>query len=64
MIINLCYVVDMMKLMRKVCEYEIELIDVERELLVIGYKNVMMIKRVLLRVLFFIEEKEDFKGNK
>ncbi|KAH0853643.1 hypothetical protein HID58_003239 [Brassica napus] len=55
---------DMTKSMRKVCEYEIELTDVERELLAIGYKNVMTTKRASLRALSSIEEKEDSKGNK
>lgn len=64
MITNLCYVADMTKSMRKVCEYEIELTDVERELLAIGYKNVMTTKRASLRALSSIEEKEDSKGNK
>ncbi|CAN6936335.1 unnamed protein product [Brassica oleracea var. botrytis] len=54
---------DMTKSMRKVCEYEIELTDVERELLAIGYKNVTT-KRASLRALSSIEEKEDSKGNK
>ncbi|WZZ07246.1 hypothetical protein YC2023_093167 [Brassica napus] len=55
---------DMTKSMRKVCEYEIELTDVERELLAIGYKNVMTTKRASLRALSSIGEKEDSKGNK
>ncbi|KAF8103534.1 hypothetical protein N665_0188s0465 [Sinapis alba] len=55
---------DMKKSMRKVCEHGIELNDVERELLAIGYKNLMRTKRDSLRTLSSIEKKEDSKGNK
>ncbi|KAL0702120.1 hypothetical protein Bca4012_058242 [Brassica carinata] len=50
--------------MRKVCEHDVELSDVERELLAIGYRNLMSTKRDSLRTLSSIEKQEDSKGNK
>ncbi|KAL0802181.1 hypothetical protein Bca101_057357 [Brassica carinata] len=55
---------DMTKSMRKVCEHDVELSDVERELLAIGYRNLMSTKRDSLRTLSSIEKQEDSKGNK
>ncbi|KAG2254729.1 hypothetical protein Bca52824_084865, partial [Brassica carinata] len=54
----------MTKSMRKVCEHDVELSDVERELLAIGYRNLMSTKRDSLRTLSSIEKQEDSKGNK
>ena len=49
--------------MKKVAKLDLELTTEERNLLSIGHKNVLNARRVSLRMLSSIEQKEEAKGN-
>ncbi|KAL6566439.1 Growth-regulating factor 12 [Orobanche gracilis] len=54
---------EMVESMKKVAELDVELSVDERNLLSVGYKNVIGARRASWRILSSIEQKEDSKGN-
>ncbi|XP_022845814.1 14-3-3 protein 9-like [Olea europaea var. sylvestris] len=54
---------EMVDAMKKVAKLDVELTVEERNLLSVGYKNVIGSRRASWRILSSIEEKEDAKGN-
>ncbi|XP_038997100.1 14-3-3-like protein D [Hibiscus syriacus] len=54
---------DMVTAMKKLAELDVELTVEERNLLSIGYKNVIGARRASWRILSSIEQKEEGKGN-
>lgn len=56
-------VAEMVEAMRKLAELDVELTVEERNLLSVGYKNVVGARRASWRILSSIEQKEEGKGN-
>nr|ANS54472.1 14-3-3 like protein [Haloxylon ammodendron] len=54
---------EMVEAMRKLAELDVELTVEERNLLSVGYKNVVGARRASWRILSSIEQKEEGKGN-
>ncbi|KAK8646142.1 hypothetical protein V6N13_119938 [Hibiscus sabdariffa] len=54
---------DMVAAMKKIAELDVELTVEERNLLSVGYKNVIGARRASWRILSSIEQKEESKGN-
>ncbi|KAJ0247661.1 14-3-3-like protein GF14 epsilon [Hirschfeldia incana] len=54
---------EMVEAMKKVAELDVELTVEERNLVSVGYKNVIGAKRASWRILSSIEQKEESKGN-
>lgn len=54
---------EMIEVMKKVAKLDVELTAEERNLLSVGYKNVIGARRVSWRILSSIEHKEEAKGN-
>ncbi|OMO65367.1 14-3-3 protein [Corchorus olitorius] len=54
---------DMVSAMKKLAELDVELTVEERNLLSVGYKNVIGARRASWRILSSIEQKEESKGN-
>ena len=55
--------VEMVDFMKKVAKLDVELTVDERNLLSVGYKNVIGARRAAWRILSSIEQKEESKGN-
>lgn len=53
----------MVEYMKKVARMDIELTSEERNLLSVGYKNVIGARRASWRILSSVEQKEEAKGN-
>lgn len=53
----------MVEAMKKVAKLDVELTVEERNLVSVGYKNVIGARRASWRILSSIEQKEDAKGN-
>lgn len=58
-----CSVVEMVEAMKKVAKLDVELTVEERNLVSVGYKNVIGARRASWRILSSIEQKEEAKGN-
>ncbi|GAB2297134.1 Growth-regulating factor 12 [Dionaea muscipula] len=54
---------EMVECMKKVAELDVELTVEERNLLSVGYKNVIGARRASWRIMSSIEQKEESKGN-
>lgn len=54
---------EMVDLMKKVAKLDVELTVEERNLLSVGYKNVIGARRAAWRILSSIEQKEESRGN-
>lgn len=54
---------EMVEAMKKIARLDVELTSEERNLLSVGYKNVIGAKRASWRILSSIEQKEEAKGN-
>ncbi|XP_004300649.1 PREDICTED: 14-3-3 protein 7-like [Fragaria vesca subsp. vesca] len=54
---------EMIEVMRKIAKLDVELTVEERNLLSVGYKNVIGARRASWRILSSIEQKEEVKGN-
>ncbi|KAL6179920.1 hypothetical protein ACLB2K_046591 [Fragaria x ananassa] len=54
---------EMIEVMRKIAKLDVELTVEERNLLSVGYKNVIGARRASWRILSSIEQKEEAKGN-
>ncbi|KAK8970865.1 14-3-3 protein 7 [Platanthera guangdongensis] len=54
---------EMVESMKKIARLDVELTSEERNLLSVGYKNVIGAKRASWRILSSIEQKEEAKGN-
>ncbi|KAF5176762.1 14-3-3 protein, partial [Thalictrum thalictroides] len=54
---------EMVECMKKVAKLDLELTVEERNLLSVGYKNVIGARRASWRIMSSIEQKEDSKGN-
>lgn len=57
------FVVEMVEAMKRVAKLDVELTVEERNLLSVGYKNVIGARRASWRIMSSIEQKEDAKGN-
>ena len=62
-VIILFLVSEMIEVMRKIAKLDVELTVEERNLLSVGYKNVIGARRASWRILSSIEQKEEAKGN-
>ena len=60
---NLGDFAEMVESMKKVAEMDVELTIEERNLLSVGYKNVIGSRRASWRILSSIEQKEESRGN-
>ena len=56
-------VAEMIEAMKKVAKLDVELTVEERNLVSVGYKNVIGARRASWRILSSIEQKEEAKGN-
>ena len=54
---------EMVEYMKKVARMDIELTSEERNLLSVGYKNIIGARRASWRILSSVEQKEEAKGN-
>jgi 14-3-3 protein epsilon len=57
------FVVEMVEAMKRVAKLDVELTVEERNLLSVGYKNVIGARRASWRIMSSIEQKEEAKGN-
>lgn len=60
---NLLFCVEMVDAMKNLAKLDVELTIEERNLLSVGYKNVVGSRRASWRILSSIEQKEESKGN-
>lgn len=60
---SLLFVAEMVESMKKLAKLDVELTVEERNLLSVGYKNVIGARRASWRILSSIEQKEEGKGN-
>lgn len=56
-------ILEMVEAMKKVAKLDVELTVEERNLVSVGYKNVIGARRASWRILSSIEQKEEAKGN-
>ena len=61
--LKILFVVEMVEAMKKVAQMDVELTVEERNLVSVGYKNVIGARRASWRILSSIEQKEESKGN-
>lgn len=61
--LSFSYVTEMVDAMKNVANLDVELTVEERNLLSVGYKNVVGSRRASWRILSSIEQKEDARGN-
>lgn len=61
--IFICSFAEMVEAMKKVAKLDVELTVEERNLVSVGYKNVIGARRASWRILSSIEQKEEAKGN-
>lgn len=62
-IVCFCASAEMVESMKKVAKLDVELTVEERNLLSVGYKNVIGARRASWRIMSSIEQKEESKGN-
>jgi 14-3-3 protein epsilon len=60
---NCIHYAEMVECMKKVAKLDVELTVEERNLLSVGYKNVIGARRASWRIMSSIEQKEEGKGN-